>query len=266
MICASAKLGRLDDQLAAAWLSRWSAANPAEQSVLLAEQRQWLANRNGISDARTIEALYLDRIHALRGSAALAMPLITGEYSFGSYQLPDPKEPLSLYNGPYYGSILVYDRSPQIHIEATGGAHSHTCGFGGTSTRREGNTFFFDDDKGLGEDAVPRLTFTPSHAEFEVSDSAARCGASAHLNDHYPRVRSRALSFPCHLATSAAERTICRTPALGALDLQLAALWEANPKRLSQEESMRATARRDRCGASIVCLTAWYRAELNRPR
>ncbi|AJX35868.1 lysozyme inhibitor LprI family protein [Burkholderia oklahomensis] len=87
----------------------------------------------------------------------------------------------------------------------------------------------------------------------------------------------RAASFDCARAASAAERAVCNTPALGELDVRMAAYYEILQHAHPAEEGMayrefRDALRdeqqnwrqrvRDACGARTDCLTSAYTARI----
>ncbi|HTU10456.1 MAG TPA: hypothetical protein VMG08_06100 [Allosphingosinicella sp.] len=79
-----------------------------------------------------------------------------------------------------------------------------------------------------------------------------------------------AASFDCSLARRADEATVCRTPALSALDSEMGGLWYAysrvpmfmggNGARMDAAEAF--LARRRACGRNVGCLTGIYRARI----
>ncbi|KOS78312.1 hypothetical protein DM56_5054 [Burkholderia mallei] len=92
---------------------------------------------------------------------------------------------------------------------------------------------------------------------------------------------ARAASFDCAHAANAAERAICGTPALGELDVRMAAYYEmlqnARPAdegmayrefrdALRDEQQRWRQRTRDACGARIDCLTNAYTIPRGSPR
>jgi uncharacterized protein len=79
-----------------------------------------------------------------------------------------------------------------------------------------------------------------------------------------------AASFDCARARSADEVTICRTPALSALDSEMGGLWYAYSRvpmymggtGARRDEAQAFLERRRACGRSASCLTAAYRARI----
>jgi uncharacterized protein len=79
-----------------------------------------------------------------------------------------------------------------------------------------------------------------------------------------------AASFDCARARAADEATVCRTPALSALDSEMGGLWYAwsrvpmfmggNGARLDAAQAF--LARRRACGRNVGCLTGAYRARI----
>jgi uncharacterized protein len=86
---------------------------------------------------------------------------------------------------------------------------------------------------------------------------------------------ARAASFDCARARAADEVTVCRTPALSALDSEMGGLWYAYSRvpmymggsGARRDEAQAFLTRRRACGRNAACLTSAYRdriAELHR--
>lgn len=79
-----------------------------------------------------------------------------------------------------------------------------------------------------------------------------------------------AASFDCNRARAADEVTICRTPALSALDSEMGGLWYAYsrvPMMMGGngnrgDEARAFLDRRRACGPNVACLTNAYRARI----
>ena len=81
---------------------------------------------------------------------------------------------------------------------------------------------------------------------------------------------AHAAGFDCAHATKADEVTICRTPALSALDSEMSGLWYAYSRvpmlmggsgaRMDMAQDF--LVRRAACGRNVACLTAAYRARI----
>lgn len=97
--------------------------------------------------------------------------------------------------------------------------------------------------------------------------------ASFFLIVAHTSVYAQVASFDCKRASTATERAICKTPALGVKDLKMAAyyqiLQEAHPAvggmayrkfrdNINSEQSKWITSERDICRSSIDCLTRAY--------
>lgn len=183
MVCRTPELAKLDDDLAIAYRRALSIRTLAERPRLVTSQKAALALRNECSEQDCVRDWYLDRIHVLRGEPSLPVAALAGEYGLGRFRPREDQSPETLERTGYNGSLFVHSRSAQVEISASSYIHGHTCGFGGTSTRREKNTFFF----GEGPDA-PSLTFYPASAALTITDTAASCGFGAHLDFTFQRV------------------------------------------------------------------------------
>ena len=81
---------------------------------------------------------------------------------------------------------------------------------------------------------------------------------------------TRAASFDCARARTADEVTVCRTPALSALDSEMGGLWYAYsrvPMLMGGNGNRGDEARafldaRRRCASNIACLTVTYRRRI----
>ena len=79
-----------------------------------------------------------------------------------------------------------------------------------------------------------------------------------------------AASFDCTRARAADEITVCRTPALSALDSEMGGLWYAYSRvpmymggtGARRDEAQAFLARRRACGRNVVCLASAYRARI----
>jgi uncharacterized protein len=78
---------------------------------------------------------------------------------------------------------------------------------------------------------------------------------------------AQAASFDCSRARAADEVTICRTPALSALDSEMGGLWYAYSRvpmymggtGARRDEAQAFLVRRRACGRAVGCLTSAYR-------
>jgi uncharacterized protein len=81
---------------------------------------------------------------------------------------------------------------------------------------------------------------------------------------------ARAASFDCARARAADEVTVCRTPALSALDSEMGGLWYAYSRvpmymggtGARRDEAQAFLARRRACGRDVACLSRAYRARI----
>ena len=79
-----------------------------------------------------------------------------------------------------------------------------------------------------------------------------------------------AASFDCARALSPDEVTVCRTPALSALDSEMGGLWYAysrvpmymGARGARADAALAFLVRRRACGRGVACLTAAYRARI----
>ena len=79
-----------------------------------------------------------------------------------------------------------------------------------------------------------------------------------------------AASFDCARARAADEITVCRTPALSALDSEMGGLWYAYSRvpmymggtGARRDEAQAFLARRRACGRNAACLASAYRARI----